>query len=164
MIEQRHFVNLTNGIEAIRQFGLTDYRFIRLQSTHCEQKRWSDIIMGLSDDFLMCAALGHRCTVYDYGANKPIPRAIWQGLEWIKFCIYRRWDDAIYMPRHRALSSAGFFEEKLRELRKPAKSKLDYFRRYRNGAICIEAVTSSTGNDGDYDLYAKIAKGGNHDI
>lgn len=34
-----HFINLTNGIEAIEEHHLTDYRFIRIQSTACEQSR-----------------------------------------------------------------------------------------------------------------------------
>lgn len=79
----KRYVNLTNGIEAISQLNLSDYSFIRIQSTICEQKLWDRLIQDLDYDFLMNVALGNKCVVYDYGANKPIPRAIYQGLEFI---------------------------------------------------------------------------------
>lgn len=86
----KHFINLTNGIQAIEDYKLSDYSFIRIQSTACEQKRFEEIVVTLSDDFLMSCAMGRNCIVYDYGANKTIPRAIWQGLEWVKFVLYKR--------------------------------------------------------------------------
>ena len=76
-----HFINLSNGIKAITDYNLSDYRFIRLQSTTCEQKRWEEILLTISDDFLISLALGYHCIVYDYGANKNVPRDVWQGLK-----------------------------------------------------------------------------------
>lgn len=52
-----NFINLSNGLLAIREYGLTDYRFLRIQSSHCEGKHWADILWTLSDDFLMHAAM-----------------------------------------------------------------------------------------------------------
>lgn len=87
----KRYVNLTNSIEAISQLNLSDYSFIRIQSTICEQKLWDRLIQDLDYDFLMNVALGNKCVVYDYGANKPIPRAIYQGLEFIKYVLHKRW-------------------------------------------------------------------------
>ena len=73
-----NYINLTNGVEAISTLQ-GDYRFIRIQSTVCEQKLWDRLIQDLDYDFLMNLALGHKCIVYDFGARKPIPRAVYQG-------------------------------------------------------------------------------------
>ena len=44
MIKDISYINLTNGIEAIRKYNLSEYRFIRIPSTYCEQKLWNDIL------------------------------------------------------------------------------------------------------------------------
>lgn len=58
-----NYINLTNGVEAIPmlEFWNEDYRFIRIQSTICEQKNWDRLIQDLDYDFLMNLALGHKC-------------------------------------------------------------------------------------------------------
>lgn len=48
----KRYVNLTNGIEAISQLNLSDYSFIRIQSTICEQKLWDRLIQDLDYDSL----------------------------------------------------------------------------------------------------------------
>jgi hypothetical protein len=150
------FINLTNGIEAIERYGLTDYRFIRIQSTACEQKRWDDIIMSLSDDFLMSLALGHECRVYDFGANKKIPRAIWQGLEFIKFTLYRRWYGVEYLPKGRAESSRLYFTEQFNALSRRSKKKLDYYKKFLKGTLNVVAVTDATAMDGCVSYFQKV--------
>jgi len=153
-----NFVNLTNGIQAIQDHGLIDYRYIRIQSTACEQKRWGYILDSLSDDFMMYAAFGSECVVYDYGANKETPRAIWQGLEWIKFAMFMRWHGVEYLPIRRAFPCREYFSEQYKNLSKPTISRLDYFKRYLNGSLNISSVTKSTCSDGDYAGYVRIAK------
>ena len=91
-----NYINLTNGVEAIPKLQ-GDYRFIRIQSTVCEQKLWDRLIQDLDYDFLMNLALGHKCIVYDFGARKPIPRAVYQGLEFIKYVLHRRWLNKEYI-------------------------------------------------------------------
>lgn len=154
----RHFINLTNGIEAIADYGLDPHkvRFIRIQSTACEQKRWGDIIMQLSDDFLISAALGYHCVVYDYGANKGVPRAIWQGLEWIKYALWRRWYGQQYRPTGRAITMEPYFAERYRELSPRVKARLDYFKSYCASHLPqISAITESTTYDGDKAYYVE---------
>ena len=157
----RHFINLTNGLQAIEEYGLDprDVRFIRIQSTWCEQKRWEDILMALSDDFLMQAALGHECVVYDYGAGKPVPRAVWQGLEWVKFVLWRRWHSASYVPEGRAAWAWGYFDKVYYCLSDRAKARVDYFHKFVTGPLRIRAVTSATELDGKTEEHVRMAKG-----
>lgn len=85
-----NYINLTNGIEAIPILS-EGYHFIRIQSTQCEQKHWDRVIQELDYDFLINAALGNECVIYDYGARKPNARAMYQGVEFIKYVLHRRW-------------------------------------------------------------------------
>jgi len=155
----RHFINLTNGIQAIEDYELTDVRFIRIQSTACEQKRWEDILMHLSDDFMISAALGHRCVVYDYGANKSVPRAIWQGLEWVKFGLWRAWWGRPYRPIGRAITMEPYFAEQYRKLSPRARARLAYFARYcrpEEQPLLISSITGPTVRDGDKTYYVGL--------
>lgn len=150
-----HFVNLTNGIEAIQHYGLINYRFIRLQSTACEQKRWGQILLDLSDDFLMHVATGSTCYVYDYGADKDVPRAIWQGLEWVKYALNRRWHRQIYKPVGRAATMGGYFSDQYERLESRVKTRLDYFAPFLSGTSPnIVGVPGRTSHDGDRPWYA----------
>lgn len=158
MAEVIHFINLTNGIQAIEDYELSDYRFLRLQSTACEQKRWEDIIMTITDDFMVATALGHNCIVYDYGANKEVPRAIWQGLEWVKYCLLKRWHNTEYQPQGRMKTGAEYFSSQYKSLSKKVKNRLDYYGRYVNGPLCINAISSATNRDGSIQWYANILK------
>ena len=143
-----NFINLSNGIEAVGEYGLEDYRFMRIQSTWCEQKRWDDILMTLSDDFLMHAAQGVECVVYDYGARKPVPRAIYQGLEFVKYVLLKRWEGVEYKPVGRCKSARSYFGEEYLKLQERTKTRLDYFGKYKRGNIRISAITAPTKRDG----------------
>ena len=148
----KHYVNLSQGLRAILQYDLKDYRYIHIQSTWCEQKRWADILMTLSDDFLMNVALGHRCIIYDYGARKKIPRAVWQGLEWVKFVLHRVWHGKTYEVEGRLNKSAQqYFEEQYKLLPEKVKNRIKYFKKYTVGKISIESITEAT-----YDEFPKI--------
>lgn len=149
-----HFINLTNGIEAIKEYNLVDYRFIRIQSTACEQKRFENVLMEISDDFLMLVALGHTCIVYDYSNKREVPRAIWQGLEWIKFVLMKIWFDITYVPEGRGNNCSNYFEDIYDRLGDRAKKRIRYFKKFtginkRNRLINIVVKTSKTVRDGD---------------
>ncbi len=145
------FINLSNGIEALTRHGLQkkDCRFLRIQSTACEQKRWEDILNGLSPDFLLLAAMGENICVYDYGARKNISRAVWQGLEWIKYVLYLRWCGTEYLPEGRAKSMQPYFDQQYFKLSKKTKRMLDYYRKFAVGTINIHSITAGTLHDGD---------------
>lgn len=158
-----NYINLTNGIEAIPAIG-TDYRFIRIQSTICEQKLWDRMIQELDYDFLMNIAIGNRCIIYDYGANKPVPRAVYQGIEFLRYVLFKRWTNKEYKSdinksldkEHIRRDCNSYFESCYRNLEDRTKKKLDYFKPYVFGIIDIKCVTDSTVHDGDKSFYADI--------
>lgn len=158
-----HYINLTNGIEAIPTLPPSiDYRFIRIQSTICEQHLWNKLLLELNDDLLMNLALGKTCIVYDYGARKPVPRSIYTGLEFIKYVLHRRWLCDEYKPiirrnSHTKINCKHEFDHYYRNLSKNAKKKIDYYIPYLNtNDIKLYATTSSTKHDGDKAYYRSI--------
>lgn len=159
---RKTYVNLTNGVEALPEL-IGDVRFIRIQSTHCEQKLWSQLILELDYDFLMNVALGHECVIYDYGARKPIPRALYQGIEFIKYVLHKRWLNQTYQPKiSRSASKENYHncEQYFRtcyfNLSDKAKKKLDFFLTYVVGEIHIETISAATQHDGDKNFYRDI--------
>jgi hypothetical protein len=125
-----NFINLTNGLLAIDLYKLEDYRYIRIQSTWCEQKRWEDILWTLSDDFLMAAAKGDICYVFDFSEHRKCTRAVWQGLEWIKFVLNKRWYGTNYTLVGRAKCSGKYFQEQYDKLSKGVKNRIDYYQKF----------------------------------
>lgn len=151
-----HYINLTNGIEALAGLPQNNVHFIRIQSTLCEQHRWDQILQELDYDFLMNAALGNHLIVHDFGAGKPIPRAVYKGVEWIKYVLYRRWLGQAYHTRinrtpceEPARNCDSYFDSCYRAMEKRTKRKLDYFKPFVAGNINITAVTAQTRHDGD---------------
>ena len=158
----KNYVNLTNGIEALQQYKLAHYAFIRIQSTACEQHSWDKILQDLDYDFLMNVALGNECVIYDYGTRKPVPRAIYQGVEFIKYVLNRFWyniETEIYISRSRkdrGANATDYFDKAYHLLSERTFKKLKYFRQFLNGAINIRCITSSTSHDNDKGFYANI--------
>ena len=160
-----NYINLTNGVEAIPTLQ-GDYRFIRIQSTICEQRLWDRLIQDLDYDFLMNLALGHKCVVYDFGARKPIPRAVYQGLEFVKYVLNRRWLNKEYITnvnrsknKERKNNCNDYFYKCYEQLEDRTKKKLDYFLPYINtDVIDLKCVTNCTEHDGDKDFYREVLK------
>ncbi|KAL4447627.1 hypothetical protein ABPG75_004846, partial [Micractinium tetrahymenae] len=135
LAECHHYINLTNGIEAIprlQQLGLP-YRFLRLPSTRCEQQQFEQLMNDLDADLLMRLALGQCCLVYDFGSRnkkRGAPRAVWYGLEFIRYALRRLWlgeQGAAYL---RGYSVAHVFEGHVKGLSDGTKKKLRYYKRY----------------------------------
>lgn len=170
-MEVNYYVNLTNGIEAIPALcdvvG-TGYKFIRIQSTSCERHMWDKLIQDLDYDFLMNLALGKRCVVVDFGARKKVPRAVYQGLEFVRYVLYRRWLDKEYQTninRHNNKNIINncnsYFNQCYKNLEDKTKKKLDYFKPYLNtDEIKLCSVCGSTVHDGDKEFYKNILLGG----
>lgn len=159
-----NYINLTNGIEAIPNIS-NGYRFIRIQSTICEQKNWDRLIQELDYDFLMNVARGNECVVYDYGARKPIARAVYQGMEFVKYVLYKRWLNREYLTDvnrnnnyHIRKDCNSYFESCYKNLEDRTKKKLDYFLPYVAGEITIRTVSDSTEHDGDKEFYRNVLK------
>ena len=163
-MKERHYVNLSNGILAVKEFKLKDPVFIRIQSTACEQNLMSQIIDTISDDLLMHLALGDTlCHIYDYSSrgSSPLPRALWQGLEWIKYVIYRIWWDKEYIPLNRHSntpdrSQLRYFNKEFCKLSKTTRKHIKYYKKWINFLkpknLHIQTHANKTKLDGKYEL------------
>lgn len=153
----KFYLNLTNGIEALEKEGFSDANFIRIQSTACEQKRWDFILQELDYNFLMDIALGNNVCVVDFGAKKEVPRALYQGVAFIKYVLNRRWLNTIIQPTVRGNDCAKYFDECYRNLDKRTLKKIDYFRKFvKTKEIEIFRVSASTDKDGNYEYYRDL--------
>lgn len=155
-----YYLNLTNGIEFIpRICSYTTFKFIRIQSTACEQKRWDFILQELDYNFLLDLALGEEVVVIDYGANKPVPRACYQGIEWVKYALNKCWFGKEEKAIVRGYDSTNYFRECYAKLDKRTLKKLEYFKKFlMTSELHLEYKTKSTDKDGDYDYYKDILK------
>jgi len=159
----KYFINLTNGIEYLKDHSNLDYSFIRIQSTHCEQKLWNRVIEELDYNFLMSLALGYNCIVIDYGSrtkSKSGSRAQWQGIAFIKYILYKRWfkkDVDIYLG---PLKLSDHFSEVYKtKITKANKKKLDYFKKFLfTDELKIECMGGFTDKDGKNDFYKEVLK------
>lgn len=94
----RHYVNLTNGIEALR--ALADFvpadeiRFMRMQSSHAEASAYDKILSELDHDLLWSLASGYTCYLYDFASRNPkrgVPRSQFLGCEFVKWALAYLW-------------------------------------------------------------------------
>jgi hypothetical protein len=156
----RHYLNLTNGIEALslHSLPLSNVHFINVQSTACEQKRWSWLLDNLDSDLLIHLALGSDCIVYDGTAHgrDGIPRALWQGLEFVKYVLERAWLGRRYVA---LWGMSNYFDEVYDRLPDPTLTKLRQFRRYlATDELHLRVVTWHTDLDGNYEAHVAQIK------
>ena len=162
----RYFINLTNGLEFYPDVcdlsGFTGY--VRIQSTACEQKLWSKIISELDYTFLMYLALGQEdIYVYDCGANKETPRALYQGIPFISYTLQRYWygieAKKVFVRNNNVYK---YFDEVYSQLNEQAIKKLKYFLPFINHKernIRLYGACKSTSHDGDKEYFRKILYG-----
>ena len=156
MNHTKHFINLSNGIEYIPSIP-DEYSFIRIQSTYCEQKRWNDILLELDYSFLMNLALGYKCVVYDKSARHEIPRAIWQGLEWVKYTLNLVWFNREVKAITRGKNVTNYFHSQFSTLPKQTLKKLCYFKKFLiTDKLNVEAITENTRNDSKYEVLKNL--------
>ena len=167
-----HFINLTNGLEALPLLGDGhDVNFVRIQSSKCEANDFYGLLADLDHNLLFRLATGHECVVYDYGSRgtrwtgeadgTKIPRAIWWGLEWIRYALRVKWRcDVAETPTLRGYNVRRLFDEKLGRLPKPLSKKLRYYRKF--GPTSVDLVGAyrpeGTAIDGRDDAYAALAE------
>ncbi len=153
------YLNLTNGIEALRELKLKEVKFIRIQSTKCEQKDWSFIIEDLDYQFLLDLALGEKVTVVDFSARKERTRAIYQGLPWIIYVLNRRWFNREITPFVKTHEVTNYFRNEYHNLSKRAKKKLDYIKKFLStDKIYLCSNYEKTFLDSKYEIYRNILK------
>jgi hypothetical protein len=151
----KHYINLTNGLEFLVDFPYTNFSYLRIQSTHCEQKRYEDVLRAASDDLLMNLAIGNHCIIYDK-SKRTESRAIWQGVEFISFVIKLLWfNEKTICPKgmHRD------FAQRLKLIDKKELNRIKYYRKFLScESIHISCHVDKTLHDGDYDFYSKTVQ------
>lgn len=148
-----NWLNLSNGLLAIKNYHLTNFHVMRLQSTHCEQKLWKLVLWSIPDEFLFQQAQSQICFVHDYGERTPVPRAVWQGLEWVKFVLAQRWNNTHYVPVGRASTMGPYFSDQYRLIDNSIKRKIDYHKQFLKqwDPNQIVSVTKSKGEIDELD-------------
>ena len=157
----KYFVNLTNGLDYLDYLkGLDRYvNFIRIQSTHFEQGLHEIALVDLDNNFLMSLAIGCKCNILDmtsrYGGRRP-SRAIWQGVEWIKYALNRAWFDREIECLY---GQHIHFKTVYSKLQKRTKAKLKYYRKFlRVEELDINCFCGETKNDGDHEYYKELVE------
>ena len=147
------FLNLTNGLLYDGPFD----GFIRIQSCHCEQKLWDRLIREIDSNFLMWLALGKDIIVVDYSPKKDVPRALFQGIEWLWFCCCKVWKLPINVSV-RGNDCIKYFEHEFHQLDKATVKKLKYYIKFLNNPKKPNIVSGRTNRDGDYEYFSQVAK------
>ncbi|KAG1666767.1 hypothetical protein FOA52_004603 [Chlamydomonas sp. UWO 241] len=149
----RHFVNLTNGIEALpvlQELGLQS-SFCRLQSTACEQGHLEALLLGLDANMLMALAQGHCCLMWDLGSrNKEVgvPRAMWYGLEFVRYVLYRKWLKRRPRVHLRGRVVAQEFDARMDGMRDSTLRQISYYAKWlRTDELRLYGVYRATENE-----------------
>ena len=154
-----HYINLTNGIENIKNLGGQNFSFIRIQSTSLEQGHLEAVLTDLDNDFLMNLALGNRCIIHDRSSRKgELSRAIWYGLPWIKYVLERAWfnkkPDKVMVKAYNCIKYFNFTYDKLSV---PTIRKINYYKKFLFcNQINLKYVCSKTTHDGQHNYYKNI--------
>jgi hypothetical protein len=153
------FLNLTNGIQALEKYNLPldEVNFVRIQSTHCENKAFEKMLLTLDSNFLMWLALGYECVVYDFGARNDTSKAVYYGLEWIRYVLNKRWFNKNTIPYVKGKNVEMVFSTYYSEINSKTKRQLDYYKKFlMTDEIQLSAITSATYIDNQPENYFKI--------
>lgn len=164
------WLNLTNGIEAAPFLDKlkVPYDFCRFRSCSFEQKRWMDAIDSMPDDMLMRLAIGQKQVIIDFGANKPCPRAMRQGIPIAIRRLAISWelcddmDEHLYMfsRNGKVMQCDKDFTKHTMSINKQQRNRINYFGKYANkdtGIVDITMLCAPTAYDGDYNHHVGIA-------
>lgn len=154
---QVNYFNLTNGLEFLEE--IKDFKFVRIQSTLCEAKCWDKLILDLDYNFLIDLAQGNTVYVYDTSRNKKQSRAIYQGLEFIRYVLYRKWLNVQIEAYVKHNKVTDYFEIQYNSLSVAAKKKLDYVKKFLNtNEIKLQGYCKKSLHDGQYEYFKNILK------
>jgi len=160
-MKSKIFLNLTNGIEALEKFNLNidKINFIRIQSTHLENEAFDKLLSTLDSNFLMSLALGYECIIYDFGAKSDTSKAVYYGIEWIKYVLNIRWFGNLETPFIKGKKVEKQFAEHYKKISKKTKKQIDYYKKFLLAdKLNITSVTAATNNDNQPDFYLNIIK------
>ncbi|KAA8491517.1 hypothetical protein FVE85_2532 [Porphyridium purpureum] len=143
-----HAVNLTNGlelmdnvVEIIRRTGRNPGQhmtFCRIQSSLLEMQCLDQVLCELDSNVLLHLAMNHVVFVYDVGSRSKhtkVPRAIWYGVEFIKYAVMYLWfgGESPRLPEKvmlRGHNVAPYWKRQCSFLQKHTKKRIRYFRPY----------------------------------
>lgn len=133
-----------------------NFKLIRLQSTLCERHCWDKIIQDLDYSFLFDLALGKNVIVYDTSRNKNVSRALYQGLEFVRYVLWRRWFDVEIISSIKGQEVTKYFNSQYKRLDRRTKAKIDYVKKFLNTSmINLTYVCGKSDHDGDYEYYRR---------
>ncbi len=157
MNKTKHFINLTNGIEALEKYQIPadEVNFIRIQSCYVESHLYNDILLEIDHNFLMFVALGYECNVYDFSARTDDPKAMYMGMAWIKYVLERRWLGLRPKLIVKGKDITNYADELYCKIPHRTRNRLDYFKKYLNTTeLHINIITSATTNDSNNEYYS----------
>ena len=82
-----HYRNLTRGLLC----GPIGSKVLRIQSTHCEQQLWAQLLWQVPDQLLWDLARGRTVIVHDQSERDRETRAMWQGLQLVRIVTETSW-------------------------------------------------------------------------
>lgn len=154
----KKYLNLTNGLEYLDEVG--ECKVIRIQSTLCEAKCWDKLINDLDYNFLLDLAQGNTVEIYDTSSKKNMSRALYQGIEFIRYVLLRRWFNVKPCEIPAIVNghdTTEYFETEYRKLSRDTKKKLDYVKKFVIGnGIYIKRICKKSLHDGDYGYFREL--------
>lgn len=149
------YLNLTNGLEYLKE--IKEYKVIRIQSTLCEAKCWDKLINDLDYNFLLDLAQGNTVKIYDTSSKKNMSRALYQGVEFIKYVLNKRWfnkEEKTFVNGHNVTS---YFRQEYCKLSQNTKKKLDYIKKFLiTDQIHIKTYCKKSLYDGKYEYFREL--------
>lgn len=166
-MKKKTYLNLTNGLEWLEEDSFLEkydeFEIVRIQSSHCEAKAWNKLLLDLDYGFLLDLATSGIVEIYDTSSKKDMSRALFQGIEVIKYVLTRRWlgikPEKVYV---RGNDSTKYFEWIYDRLSEEVKKKLDYVKKFLNPEleeIRIDVVCKTSLHDGDFEYFKKLLLG-----
>lgn len=155
-----NYLNLTNGLEYMNK--IDNYKLVRIQSSICESKKWDKLIKELDYNFLFDLAQGNMIQIYDTSSKKKESRALYQGVEFIRYVLLRRWFNAESEEIPTVVNGhnvTDYFETEYKKLSDESKKKLDYVKKFLNSkGIYIKRICKKSLHDGQYEYFREILK------
>lgn len=139
---------------------------MRIQSSLLEAGNVEKMILELDAALLAQLALGRSCFVWDYGSRDVVkgkgnPRALWYGVEFVRFALRREWfPDGVGAtappPVLRGKQVEKDWTHKLSMLSRGAKRKIRYYKQFIPEGVCdvrLIGVYRPTTHDDDVEFY-----------
>jgi hypothetical protein len=124
-----HYRNLTRGLLC----GPKDSKVLRIQSTHCEQQRWEQILWQIPDQLLWDLARGRTVIVHDQSERARETRAMWQGLQLVRIVTETAWfghPTGHYEFSRGGASAYQHLSAVAAGLPRPVRKRFTYFRQH----------------------------------